>query len=801
MKSALRLFTKNPAFAALAILTLALGIGANTAIFTVANALLLQPLHYADPDRLVLISAERKVESFRLGPLSFPRYQQLEGHSRSFESLAAFAADAFNITGRGDPEQILGARVSANFFATLGVQPALGRAFTAAEGVSGAAPVVILSGALWSRRFASDPAAIGQPLTLDGKDYNVIGVLPAGFRFDFLGPRVDLYVPHVDELNALQPAQIQAGAGYLNYVGRLSPGVTVARAQAEMDALARQFAAERPTGPDTDPSLAVRAGNLRDETVSGVRPAILILFGAVALVLLIACANVASLLLSRALGRQRELAVRTALGASRGSIVRQLLAESLLLALLGGACGALLGYGATRVIASMAGASLPRAQEIHMDATVLAFTFLVSVVAGALFGLAPALQISRSDLNSALRSEARGSTAGRRRNTLRSLLVISQVALSTLLLIGAGLLIRNFIQLGELRLGFDPANVLTMNVALPIARYSRVQEPDFFRDLLARVRVLPGVTAAGATSALPLSTTRRSPALPEGYPAVPLGQRPLFNIQAMTPGYVEAIRGTILRGRAFTEHDGPKDPPVALVNETVARTFFRDQDPIGKHILLGRMTAAAEIVGVLTDVRNRGFTDDTSPEIFLPFAQLPWPFMRLAVRTQTDPHRLVQAVRAQVTAMDRDLPVTAIQTMDEVMASTSTQPRFTTILLGALSATALILALIGIYGVIAYSVAQRTQEMGIRLALGASRADILRLVLRQGLILAVFGIALGMAAALALTRYLGSLLYHVSATDPWIFASGAVLFAAVALLASYIPARRATHVDPIVALR
>jgi putative ABC transport system permease protein len=797
MRHSLRVLVKNPGFSLLAIFTLAIGIGANTAIFTVAHALLLQPLPYSDPSRLVLITAERKTDGSRLGPLSYPRFQELEKHSRSFVSLSAFASDAFNITGRGDPEQILGARVSPNFFTTLGVQAVVGQA-SWPDPLQNA---VIISSALWNRRFASDPGAIGQSLTIDGKPSTVIGVLPAGFRLDFLGPTVDLYVPRIDELNALQSAQVQAGAGYLYYVARLQPGLTIARAQAEMDALAAQYRAERPTGPDIDPGMTVRAGNLRDETVSGVRPAILILFGAVALVLLIACANVASLLLSRALGRRRELAIRTALGATRGSIIRQLLAESLLLAMIGGACGTLLASWSTRTIASMAAANLPRAHEIHMDATVLLFTLAVCIAVGVLFGLAPALQVARYDLNSALRSEARGSTAGRRRNTLRSLLVISQVALSTLLLIGAGLLIRNFVQLGGLRLGIDPRNILTVNIALPTTRYTRPQEADFFRDLATRVRGLPGVLGAGATSSLPLSTSRQSPALPEGYPAVPLGQRPLFNIQTVTPGYLEAVHATLLRGRTITDLDGAKDPPVVIVNETLARAYWHDQDPIGKHITLGRQPFALEVVGLIADIRNRGFSADTSPELILPMAQLPWPFMNLVVRTQADPHGMVQAVRGQVAAMDRDLPVTAIQTMDEVVEATSTRPRFTTMLLAALSGTALLLAIVGIYGVIAYSVAQRTQEMGIRLALGASRTDILRLVLRQGLILAMFGIALGLTAALALTRYLGSLLYHVSATDPWTFAACAVLFAGVALMASYVPAQRATRVDPIVALR
>ncbi|MDR3698485.1 MAG: ABC transporter permease [Candidatus Sulfopaludibacter sp.] len=680
------------------------------------------------------------------------------------------------------------------------MHPALGRSFTEPEGTPGGGLVVMISHSLWSRRFASDPNAVGQAITLDGRDYTVIGVTGEGFRFDFPGPRLDIFLPRVFELNELQAAQIQMGAGYLNYVARLRPGVSIGRAQAEMDALAAQYRAQRPGSPDANSSIAVHVGNLRDETVSGVRAAILILFGAVSVVLLIACANVASLLLSRALGRQKEIAVRTALGATRSGLIRQLLTESLLLSLVGGACGTLLASWGTRAVAALAAASLPHAREIHTDGYVLGFTLLVSVVCGVFFGLVPALQVSRPDLVGTLRSEGRGSTAGPRRNAVRNLLVVSQVALSLLLVIGAGLLIRNFLQLRNLRLGFDPGHLLTLNIALPTARYSRSQDVDFFAELCRRVRPLPGVRAAAVTSSLPLNTLHQSPALPEDYPVVPPGQRPLFNIEGVTPGYLDTIRASLLRGRDFTDHDGAKDPPVIIVNEILARTYWPNQNPIGKHILVGRQVNAAEVVGVVADIRNRGLSADANPEILFPFAQLSWPFMNLVVRTQSDPHTVVQAVRAQVASLDRDQPVTAVQSMDEVLADGASQPRFTTYLLGALAATAFLLALVGIYGVIAYSVAERTQEMGIRMALGANRADILRLVLRQGLLLALMGIGIGLAAALALTGYLASLLYRVSVTDPATSAA-ALLFAAIAVLASYIPARRATQVDPAVTLR
>ncbi len=798
---AFRLLGRSPGFFAIAVFTLAIAIGANTAIFSVANALLLQPLPFRDPNRLTLLSSEGAGLYTKQGPLSYPRYQQLESASRSFDGLAAFAPEQFNATGHGEPEQLTGARVSSNFFELLGVRLALGRSFTRQEGAPGGPPAVILSHAFWNRRFGSDARATGQSITLDGQDFTVVGVLDGSFRFDFLTPPPDIYVPRIFELNELTAAQVQLGAGYLNFVGRLRPGVRLARAQAEMDTLAQQFRLARAGSPDASTEMVVHIGYLRDETVSGVRPAVLILFGAVALVLLIACANIASLLLSRALGRQKEIAVRTALGVTRAGLVRQFLAESLILALTGGAAGVLLASWGTRFIASLAGATLPRASEFRTDGYVLAFTLAISVAAGVLFGLLPAVQVSRPNLNAVLRSEGRGATAGRRRNTLRSVLVVSQIALSLLLLIGAGLLIRNFLQLRAQQMGFDAGRLLTMNIELPSARYSRVQQSAFFTELSHRVRALPGVVAAGLTSALPLNTTRQSPALPDGYPVVPLGQRPLFDIQTISPGYFSAIHARVLRGRDFNEYDDTKGPLVIIVNDVLARTYWPNEDPIGKHILPGRAASPFEVVGVIADIRNQSLSSDAKPEIYFPLAQLPITFMNLAVRTAGDPHGFVQAVRAQVSALDRDQPVTAIRTMDEILDAGASQPRFTTYLLGSLAGVALLLALVGMYGVIAYTVAERTQEMGIRMALGAGRADILRGVLRQALALAVSGIAIGLGAALVLTRYLSSLLYRVSVTDPATFAGGALLFCAVALFAAYIPARRATQVDPMVALR
>ncbi len=799
---AVRVLTKSPAFTAVAVLTLAVGIGANTSIFSVANALLLRPLPYAEPDRLVLLTAEKKVTGVRGGPLTFPRFTFIQQQNRSFASTAAFTNEEFNLSGRGDPEQVPSARVSWSFFDTLGVPPALGRSFRPEEDQPGGDPVVLISHALWTRLFDRNPAAVGQHLTLDARDYTIIGVLPADFRFGFFGTTVDIVAPRVFDLNIITPQQVRGGAGFLSIVARLKQGVAIAQAQAEVNALSAAYRAANPTLPDADPEMTVAVGNLRDELVINIRPAVLMLFGAVSVVLLIACANVASLLLSRALGRRREIAVRTAMGASRGELVRQLLTESVMLAMLGGALGVILSSWGTPVLASMAQNTLPRAAEIRTSGSVLGFTLVVSMVAGILFGLAPALEISRPDLNSDLRSEGRGNTSGRRRNSLRGLLVVAQVALSLLLLIGAGLLIRNFVQLRTAAPGFDPGHLLAMRISLPPARYPAAAKMTAFYDQLATsVRTVPGVVAAAESSALPVNPIRFSPSLPEGQPQVPLMQRPMFNIQTVSPGYVETMRVPLLRGREFTAADDAAAPRVLMVNETVARRFWPRENPIGKHILVGRATAPSEVVGVIGDMRNVGVAADVQPEIYLPFAQLPWPTMNLVVRTAGDPRSVAGAVRSRVSALDPDLPVTSIQTMDEVLETAAAQPRFTTALLGALSTTALLLAIVGIYGVISYSVSERTKEMGIRIALGAARADILRLVLRQALILALAGIGIGLAASVALTRLLAGMLYRVSTTDPITFAAGSLLFAAIALLASYIPARRATRVDPMVALR
>ena len=694
LRFALRLLAKAPGFTAIAVLTLALGIGANTALFTVANALLLQPLPYADSARLVLIASRRPESGAALGPLTWPRVRTIAEQSRSL-SVAAFTRETFSLTGRGEPEQVLAARVSWNFFDVLGIAPQEGRSFRSSEDRPGGDSVVVL-GRAFAARHGLRP---GDPLMLDGNAYTVAGILPAGFDFARLGPDIDLFAPRVFELNILTPGQVERGSGFLECVARLEPGVSIAAAKAEMDTITARYRSANAGMPDAGPSISVHVGGLQSETVANIRSTLLILFGAVILVLLIACANVASLLLSRAVGRRQEIAVRMAIGATRAAVVRQLLTESVILSLAGGAIGAAFSAWGTHALATLAKSSLPEASAIHPDAAVLAFTIAVSALCGILFGLAPALQVSRPDLNAVLRAEGRGSGPrgypGRRRNRLRSVLVVAQVGLSVTLMIGAGLLLRNFIQLRTADPGFDARDLLTMNIALPQARYPKGPQMIAFYDALVdSVRTLPGVRAAAVSSALPTRTARVSPALPEGQPEVPLMQRPFFSIQPFTPGYIETMRVPLLRGREFTHHDDAGAPPVAIVNETVVRRFWPGQDAVGKHILVGRMAKPVEIVGVLGDVRNNQLAGDVQPEIYVPFAQLPWAAMNLVVRTSGDPHRAAGAIRTRVLALDRDQPVTGVDTMEELLSAAAAQSRFTTTLLGSLSGLALLLAVV-----------------------------------------------------------------------------------------------------------
>ena len=798
LRFALRMLWKNPGFTIATILTLALGIGANTAIFTVTSALLLRPFPYPDPQKLVTITARDKTND-REGTLL--RYELVRDLNRSFQSVAVWTNDDLNLTGSGEPLQVPVARVSPSFFSMLGLRPQLGRIFTEDEGRPEGKPVVMLSDSMWRTRFRADPNIIGQTVTLDSMPQTIVGVLPADVQFPFMGP-ADIWTPRYFEYSLMTPQRLRMGVGYLSMVARLRSETTPAQASAELAVLNQRYREVNPTMPDADPAVVMALEPLRELVVGGVRSKVLILSAAVALVLLIACANVASLLLSRALVRRKEIAVRTALGASRSTLIWQLLTESMLLALIAGVLGVGLSWMATRALITWGTTQLPQGIPISIDLRVLLFTLIISVLGGILFGTVPALQLARADPNAALRDEGRSSSAGHTRTHMKNLLVVGQMALSLLLLIGAGLLIRSFGRLLHIDPGFDAENVLTMSISLPTVKYAkREQQIAFFDEVLRRISGLPGVRSAATSAALPLAWIRITPVLPEGQPEVPLSQRPFIDIEAISPEWFRTMRVPIRSGRDFTNADNSLAPKVVIVNETFARQFWPNQNPLGKHIIVGRGPVASEVIGVAADIKNKGIEQDTQPQLYLSFSQLPWGNMNLLVRTAVPPQNMTSAVRAQVAAVDPEQPVTKVQTVDDLVENSRAQPRFTMMLLSVFSAAALVLAVIGIYGVLSYSVAQRRQEFGIRLALGAERTDILRLVVRQGLILSIAGIGLGLIVALFLTQLMSSMLYKVGTRDLATFALTPLVFLGIALLASYLPARRATKVNPIEALR
>jgi putative ABC transport system permease protein len=786
----LRQLRRNPGFTAVAVLTLALGIGANTVMFSVVNSVLLRPLPYENPEELMRLDEKNlpRLPHFSVAPANFLSWQQ---QGTSFEEMAAFTGWDVALTGVGVPEQVVGARVSANLFATLGIIPAEGRSFRQDEDRPGRDQVVLVGYNLWRRRFGADPALLGRPMTLDGQTYTVVGIMPRGFQFP---SDVEIWKPL-----ALTPAdRANRGGHFLEVIGRLKPSVTRSQAQAEMETIAGRLELQYPE----DKEWRVNVTPLLEAAVGNVRPALLVLLGAVAFVLIITCANVANLLLVRAGLRQREVSIRLALGARRLRIVRQLLTESLVLALLGGVLGCLLTFWGIRLVGHVAQASIPRMEQVAMDPLVFGFTAAVSLLTGVLFGLAPSLQASRPDLNASLKEGGR--SAGRQIPIrLRNGLVISELALALTLSVGAGLLTKSFVRLLHVPLGFNPENVLTMLVSLPPGKYAEAhQVSSFVQKMVSQTQTLPGVQSAAAVYPLPLSG---GPAIwgfvIEGRPIIP-GQEPSASARTATPHYFLTMQISLLKGRDFSERDGANAPGVVIINDVFARRYFPDQDPIGKRIKFDPKAAnAITIVGVVSDVRYSALDVEPGPEMYFPHEQTPSPQMVLVIRTTIDPMSLVNAVRNKVLLVDKDQPVSHIQTMPEIASRVVAEQRLTMLLFAAFAGFALVLAAVGIYGVLAYLVTQRRHEIGIRIALGAQRGDILRLIVRQGMALAVLGLGIGVAASYVLTRLMVSLLYQVYPTDPPTFAAVSLLLVAVALLASYIPARRATKVDPMVALR
>jgi predicted permease len=801
-----RMLRKNPGFTLVAVLTLALGIGANTALFSVIDAVLLRPLPFHDPGRLVAIRSVDLRDATHGGEISYPAFLDWRSRSHSFEAMSVWNTNNLTYTGGDLPESVPSAVVSANLFSMLGVSPALGRGFIQDEDQRGRDQLpVVLSYEFWQSHFGGDPNVLGLALTLDGAKYSVVGVMPAHFQFPVQRERVELWTTIAHDLQGKSSMATQRGVSYLRVIARLKPGIEIAQAQADVapvqEQLNRQYPENRPRG--------VAMQSESDEVAGTMRSALIILLGAVAFVLLIASANVASLLLARATVRQREFTVRSALGASRWMVVRQLLTESILLAMVGGSLGLLLAHWATTALVSVAPEGLARTSEVALDFRVLGFTFIIILATGVLFGLAPAVQTSRSDLNRGLRENGRGFSAGPFGTRLRSTLVAAQLAVALVLLTGAGLLLRSFDHLQHVDPGFRADHVLTFLLEVPSHRHPGAQRSVFVRELLQATRALPSVKSASGIFGLPLNADQSAFTTLEieGHP-VPDSQRPRVAFRIIESQYFGAMGIRLLQGRTFTPQDEQGGPPLAIVNETFARQIFKGENPLGRrikpNISFGDIEDAPmrEIVGVTADVKSSSIGGNTVPEIYAP--QTPTDFigeMTVVVRTGTDPNALVPAMRSLVSSMDKDLPLREVRTLEQYVSGSISAPRFEALLLGTFAVLAFVLTTVGLYGAISYSVAQRTREMGIRIALGAQPGSISHMVMREGALLTLVGIGAGLMASLFIVRLIRGLLYGIEATDPATFIAVPLLLLGVALLACYIPARRAMRVDPLVALR
>ncbi|MFY9553402.1 MAG: ABC transporter permease [Blastocatellia bacterium] len=792
LRYGIRMLLKNPGFALVAVIALALGIGANAAIFSVVNTVLLRPAPYEDPDRLMVLTENKppKFPEFSVSPGNFLDWQK---QNTVFEKLTAINGAAFILVGEGaEPERIRGARVSAGLFDMLGVNPIHGRTFLEEEDQPGHENVVILSTALWKRRFAADPNVISQPITLSGTSYTVIGIMPPSFGFP--DRETDLWTPV-----AFTARDAQAhGSHYLSTIGRLKPGVTTEQARTEMNAIALRLSEQY---PDTNAGWGINILPMQEHAVRDIKPALLMLLGAVGLVLLIACANVANLLLARATSRQKEIAIRTALGASRGRVARQLLTESVLLALIGGAVGVLLAQWGIGSLLALAPQDLPRVKEVTLDVSVLGFTLLVTLVTGVIFGLVPALQSSRPNLNETLKEGGRGTTGGHHR--VRAGLVITEVAMALVLLIGAGLLIRSFYRLQQVNPGFNASRALAVTVSLPGRKYPQPEQRSaFFTQLIEKISALPGVVAVGASQTLPIQGDYVLGFIIQGRPPYAPGQDPSTNYYAVSPDYFKSMGIPLLRGRVFTDQDRAGTTRVAIINEEMAKKYFPDEDPIGKriHVTQGPETFR-EIVGIVGDVKQYGLAQPTTLQTYEPYLQVPFSAMTLVVRADGNPAPLGGAIRSEVLAVDKEQPISRIRPLEQVVSESVSNQRFSMLLLGIFAGVALILAAVGLYGVMSYSVTQRTHEIGIRAALGAQQKDVLKLVVGQGMILALSGVGIGLVAAFALTRVIAKLLFGIGATDPLTFVVIPAILTVVALVACFVPARRATKVDPMIALR
>lgn len=810
---ALRQLRKSPGFTVVAILTLALGIGANTAIFSVVNAVLLKPLPYPQPEQLVAVGSQdtREVRTGQPDSVSFPDFVDLRAQNNSFACLAVYHDKTFALAGAGEAQSVRGQRVSGDFFDVLGIKPALGRTFTREEEVAGGGPdglTAVLSYGFWQRQFHGEPSVLGQVLMLDGQPHTVVGVMPPRFQFPIQPDPLDVYTTIAVEASANggdKPTTEQRGNHSYQAIGRLKAGVPVERGRADLRAIAANLEKQY---PDTNTYFSVAVLPLREELVGDVSGALYVLFGAVACVLLIASANVANLLLARATVRAKEIALRSALGASRRRIVRQLLTESILLSAFGGALGLMFAAWGTDLLVRLIPENIPRIAEIRLDPVVLGFTFLVAVATGVLFGLAPALHASRLDLRESLNESGR-TTAGSARHTLRSALVIGEVALALILLTGAGLLLQSFNRLSQVNPGIRTDRLLTGVFNLPDHAYPKPENiANFVDDLLPRLRALPGVESVATIFPLPLSGSNIATSFDIEERPVPKGQQPDSPMRIASVDYFRTVGIPLIRGRLFAETDQLNSKQVMLVNQAFAEKFFAGEDPVGKQVAPGFSLGSSddpvmrEIVGIVGNVKHRSLRADFTPEMYMPAAQFPIGASCLVVRTNTaSPAALTSAVRAELARADAAIPLTRVRVFDEYITRSLARPRFNATLLSIFAGVALLLTAIGIYGVMAYSVAQRRQEIGIRMALGAQRGDVLRLVVGGGMKLALLGVGIGLVAAFGLTRLLETLLFGVKPFDAATFGAVVFLLGGIAFLACWVPARRASGVNPLVALR
>jgi len=802
LRYAARIFAKNPGFAVMAILTLAFGIGANTAIFSVVNALLLRPLNFNKPDDLYVLTLadpRKNVNGIYFGHILFRSMQE---QNSTLAGISAFANDSFDLIGGSAPEQLQAGRVSASFFDVLGVRPLFGRAFLPGEDQPGAAPVVILGHEFWARRYGRDPKIVGQGIILNGINFTVAGVL--GNNLDVPFQDIDVWVPRPYETSIFPPERVQGGAGYIYAVTRLKPDVPLSQAKASLDAVTRRYQQAFPSNSDASPENVVDLTSLTESALGDVRTTLWVLLGAVGFVLLIACANVANLFLARAAGRRKEIAVRAALGASRTRLIRQLLTESITLAVIGGTVGALLASWGVRVLSTSSLVPIvPRSSEVAVDGRVLIFSLAISVLTGVLFGILPAWRTSRLNLAEVMNEASRGSSSSARHNRAGAAIIIAELAFSVVLLAGAGLLLQSFYRLLHVPMGFTSDHVLTLRISLPTTKYAQpFQQTAFHAEVRQRIAAIPGVRSVSTALLLPPFGALFAPYLMEGMPAdLPRAQRPVAMWNSISPDYFQTLGIPLLKGRTFSEADTEKSAPVAIISQALATRYWPHEDPIGRHVQIAHQPAAAEIVGVVADTRNRGLGIDPYDELYTPLPQKPWPPMFEIVKTSGNPMQFVSAVRAAVAHVDPDQPMTQVQSLDDWLTATVGVQRLSAILLGIFAALAMALAAIGIYGVTSYAVAQRNKEIGIRMAMGAQPRDVFYLILGLGAKLALIGVIGGVLAALALAQLIKTMLFGVSGTDPLTLAAVSFLLIGVTLLACYIPARRAVSVDPVIALR